>query len=369
MESEHLMVLGGLFGVGLVAGFFMHRSDFCLAGAFRDLFMFRSVHLIRPLLLAVTASAILFELSRASGFLPYYPFPWFSPPAGANLFGGMIFGLGMVLTGGCVVGVLYKLGGGSLLAGVGLLGLIAGSGIYAELDPFWSPLATASRLHQSAITLPQLTGTSPLWWVAPLAAFGVLLSVGWWRRGVWRRESRADGYIPLWVTALVIAVLSLVTLKLSGIPMGITTSYAKFAALAESTLSPRHVAATGYFTSRPAHLVLPGTAMELTGGSGPQFDVVALVQYPLIIGIILGAFVSAVSLGEFRPHWRVPGRQLLMVFCGGVIMALGARISPGCNIWHVLGGLPVLTLQSLLFVIGLLPGAWLGSRLLLKLLG
>lgn len=368
MEPEALIICGGLFGLGLVAGFFMHRSDFCLAGAFRDLFLFRSMHLFRPVVLAVTASALLFEMGRVSGSLVYYPFPWFSPPAGVNLLGGFVFGVGMVLAGGCVVGILYKLGGGSLLAGVGLLGLIAGSGIYAEIHPYWSPLAQASRLHAEAITLPQLTGVSPAWWVAALCAVGGGFCADWWRRGHWHQKHRPDGYIPLWVTALVIAVLSLLMVKLSGLPMGVTTSYAKFAAVAESALFPKHVAATEYFLAQPTHYVLPGTVRELTGGGGPQFDVVALVQYPLIIGIICGAFASALSIGEFKPHLRVPARQILIVFCGGVVMALGARMSPGCNVWHILGGLPVLTLQSLLFLAGLLPGAWFGGRLIQRVL-
>ncbi len=368
MEHEAFIVSGGLLGLGLIAGFFMHRSDFCLAGAFRDLFLFRSMHLIRPLVLAVTASALLFEMARIFGFLPYYPFPWFAPPAAVNLLGGFVFGVGMVLAGGCVVGVLYKLGGGSLLAGVGLLGLVVGSGLYAEIHPYWQPIARAVLLHESAITLPQLAGTSPTWWVAVFCLIGGFCCAVWWRRGRWQQKHKADGYIPPWLTALVIAVLSLLALKLSGIPMGITTSYAKFAALAESALFPEHVAATEYFVAQPTHYVLPGTQRELTGGGGPQFDVIALVQYPLIFGIILGALGSAVSLGEFRLYWRVPGRQVLMVFCGGVIMGLGARMSPGCNVWHALGGLPVLTLQSLLFVVGLFPGAWLGGRLLQKIL-
>lgn len=362
------MVFAGLLGLGSVAGFFMHRSDFCLAGAFRDLFLFRSAHLMCPVVLAVTVSALLFELARMTGFLPYYPFPWFYPPAGVHLLGGIIFGTGMVLAGGCVVGVLYKLGGGSLLAGIGLLGLVAGSGLYAEFHPFWVRIAKASRLHGEAVTLPQLVDSSPVWWVAVFCVAGGLLCFAWWRRGFWHREHGADGYVPLWVTALVIAVLSLLTLKLSGLPMGVTTPYAKFAAIVESVIAPEHVAATEYFVAQPNLHVLPGTVRPLTGGGGPQFDVVALTQYPLILGIILGAFCSAVSIGEFRPHWRVPARQVFMVFCGGVIMALGARMSPGCNVWHILGGMPLLTMQSLLFVAGLLPGAWLGGRLMLKIM-
>lgn len=368
MDAGTLTVLCGLFGLGLIAGFFMHRSDFCLAGAFRDLFLFRSSHLMRPVVLTVAASALLFEFARTSGFLPYYPFPWFAPPSLVNLIGGFVFGIGMVLTGGCVVGVLYKLGGGSLLAGIGILGLIAGSGLYAEIHPYWRSFAEASILHDQAVTLPQLLGTSPSWWAGGLALVGLTACFYWWREGLWQQKFKVEGYVPLWFTALVIALVSLLTLKLSGVPMGMTTSYAKFAAAAETVFFPDYVAGMEYFGNQAVQLTLPGTGRVLSGGGGPGLGIIALVQYPLIIGVILGAFVSALGVGEFKPRWSAPPRQVFMVFSGGVIMALGARMSPGCNIWHILGGLPILTLQSLLFVAGLLPGAWVGSRLLTKVL-
>ena len=51
---------------------------------------------------------------------------------------------------------------------------------------------------------------------------------------------------------------------------------------------------------------------------------------------------------------------------GGIGMGLASRMASGCNVWHVLGGLPILAWQSLLFVAGMIPGAWLGSKLLVK---
>jgi hypothetical protein len=63
-------------------------------------------------------------------------------------------------------------------------------------------------------------------------------------------------------------------------------------------------------------------------------------------------------------HLSVPPRQLAWAFSGGVIMGLASRMAPTCNIWHLLGGLPILSLSSILFVAGLLPGAWLGGRML-----
>ena len=363
--------LAGLtsLGVGLVAGFFMHRSDFCLAGTFRDLFLFRSVRRLRALLLAVAASALLFETARLAGWLPYHPFPLFAPPSLANLVGGCLFGIGMVLAGGCVVGVLYKVGGGSLFAGIALLGLVAGSAVYAEMHVWWRGVSRTLALHGSAITLPQLTGTHPAWWTAGLALVG-----GWLYRR-WRpaadREAlpAAEGYVPLWVTALVLASLGLFSALGTGMPMGITTAYAKVAAGLEELLWPGHAATLDYFSRQPFRYVLPGGGSVLSGGGGAALDVLALIQFPLIAGIVLGALASSLILGEFHPWRRPPLRQGLMVFAGGVIMALGSRMTPGCNVWHLLGGLPLLTMESLLFCGGLLPGTWLGGRLLRRLVG
>lgn len=363
--------LAGLtsLSVGLLAGFFMHRSDFCLAGAFRDLFLFRSVRRLRALLLAVAASAVLFEAARLAGWLPYYPFPIFAPPSLANLVGGCLFGIGMVLAGGCVVGVLYKFGGGSLFAGIALLGLVAGSALYAELHPWWSAISRATALHAQAVTLPQLTGTHPAWWAAGLALGGGWLYRRWRPADNRQATPAAEGYVPLRVTALVLALLGLLSALGTGMPLGITTAYAKIAAYVEAIFWPEHVAALGYFSQQSFRYVLPGDGPVLNGGGGAELDVLALIQFPLIIGIFLGALVSSLALGEFQPWRRLPLRQGAMVFAGGVVMALGSRMTPGCNVWHLLGGLPLLTMESLLFLLGLLPGVWLGGRLLRRLVG
>jgi uncharacterized membrane protein YedE/YeeE len=368
LEESALLVLTTSLLVGLTAGFFMHRSDFCLAGAFRDLFLFRDGRRLRALVLLATVSAVLFELARVTTLLPYYPFPWFAPPSLANIAGGCLFGIGMVLAGGCVVGVLYKLGGGNLFAGVALLGLLAGSGLYAEIHPFWSRVSQAVTWQDAGVTLPQLTGVAPGWWVAGMVAVGGGFCWRWWRQGLWRPPGQqAEGYLPLWLTALVLAGLGLLSVLGTGMPMGVTTSYAKAAAFLEGLIAPGHVADVAYFTAQPIRYTLPYGGPPLAGGAGPGLDVVALIQLPLIVGIVLGALISALLLGEFHPRWRMPGRQVLMVFAGGVIMALGSRMTPGCNVWHLMGGVPLLTMQSLLFLAGLLPGAWLGGRLFVHL--
>jgi uncharacterized membrane protein YedE/YeeE len=121
--------------LGYLAGIIMHRSDYCLAGMFRDLFLFKRTFMLRTLVLLVVSSMILFEAARQIGILPLYPFPLLYSPTPANIVGGMLFGLGMVLAGGCVVGTLYKMGAGSILSTVTFAGLILGSFFYAEIHP------------------------------------------------------------------------------------------------------------------------------------------------------------------------------------------------------------------------------------------
>jgi hypothetical protein len=219
------------------------------------------------------------------------------------------------------------------------------------------------------VTLPQLTGTPPAGWGMAAALAGGWLCWRWRRTGIWSGAAPVRGYVPLGVTALVLAALGLLSALGTGMPLGITTSYAKAAAFMEQWLWPTHAGTLAYFTAQPLNYVLPAGGPPLAGGAGPVLDVLALIQFPLIAGIVLGAMASALSLGEFHPRWRLPLSQTVMVFAGGVIMGLGARMTPGCNVWHLLGGLPLFTMESLLFLIGLLPGAWLGGLLLRRLVG
>ena len=86
----------------------------------------------------------------------------------------------------------------------------------------------------------------------------------------------------------------------------------------------------------------------------------------MIAGIILGGTLSATLLGEFTIYHQLPWRQYLSAAIGGVLMGLASRMAPACNVWHLLGGLPILAFTSLLFLAGMLPGAWIGGRILTK---
>ena len=367
LQHPYVIIVLASFLLGSVAGYVMHRSDFCMAGTFRDFFLFRDTFMLRMLVLAVVASMILFEAARLFGLLSPYPFPLLGPPSLATFVGGVLFGTGMVLAGGCVVGTLYKMGAGSLLGAFAVAGLIAGSTLYAEIYPGWSALVSATTVFPDKVTIPEIVGVSPTLLLAPVAVAASLLLLRWYRQDRWQRPSAAEGYLQPWKAALALALIGTVSYVLVGMPLGITTSYAKIGAYIESTVLPEHVDGLAYFRAESLSYRPPLGDLTLHGGAGPVLDGIAAIQFPLILGIVLGAACSAVMLREFRIYWRVPLRQCVSAVIGGVVMGAAARMAPACNVWHLLGGLPILAAQSILFVLGMVPGAWLGSRLLTRL--
>ncbi len=230
MMSTIAEIMGASLAIGLAAGVVMHRSDYCLVCPFRDIFLFKDAFPMRVLFLLVVCSMVLFEAARAFGLLPFYPFPLIGSPSAANAIGGALFGVGMVLAGGCVVGTLYKMGSGRLLSLVAFAGMVAGSGLYAEFHPWWASFARSTTIPGARVTVPQWAGVSPAAFVWLLAALALPLFLKWRKEGKMRHGGAPAGYIQPWAAALVLALLGTISWVAVGMPMGVTTTYTKMAA-------------------------------------------------------------------------------------------------------------------------------------------
>lgn len=350
--------------LGAIAGYVMHRADFCVAGMFRDLFLFRTGHPLRPLLLLVACSMLLFEAARQAGLLVAYPFPLIGSPSLANLFGGLLFGVGMVLAGGCVVGTLYKMGSGSVTSLVAFCGLILGSALYAEIHPFWGSVIKKTTFFPGKVTIPQIMGIDPILPILSLTIPATAYIVKVHRTGGWNRRTYAEGALQPWKAALILSLTGTVSYIVIGMPLGITTAYAKIGGWCESLIIPCHFDTLAYFKLIPLNYRNPLTGLHISGGPGPAIDAIALIQFPVIAGIVAGSAFSAIILKEFKIYVNLPLRQYASAALGGLIMGLASRMAPACNVWHLFGGLPIMAIQSILFLIGIVPGAWLGGIIL-----
>jgi len=366
VANVHLLMIATGFLAGSGVGYLMHRSDYCMAGMFRDLFLFRTAVMFKTFLLFLVVSLPLFELIRLSG-LVLFPFPKYGPPSGSNLLGGFLFGVGMVLAGGCAVGTLYKMGAGSFSSLLAFIGMIIGSILFAVLYPHLLLLDKALVLPTRAVTLPDLLQIPS--WLAVLVLLLIMTPVihRWFRRGDLQKATVVEGYLQPWKAAIGLALLAVSFLLVMGLPMGVTTSNAKFGAILLQLVVPEQYATLAFFQRNSFEYLPPLGGGLVIGGAGAALDGIALVQFPLIIGIIIGSAWSAIRLEEWHLHCKLPWRQVCSAILGGIIMGLASRMAPSCNLWHLYGGLPILGLQSILFLVGMLPGSWLGAVLLSRL--
>lgn len=364
--NDPILLTLACFTCGLLLGVVLHRGEFCMAGIFRDIFLLNDFTMLRPLLLAVLSTMLLFALAGFTGLVPPGPPP--SLPDGVTLMagaGGILFGLGMVLSGGCVVGTLYKMGAGSLSSFIAFWGIVAGSLLYAHLHPSFLALAQSMEFC-GPTTLTQLwPKLAPfIVWLLPLLFFPFFKH--WLKQGKLSFTDHAVGYIQPWITALALAFIQTIYYIVTTTPLGISTAYAKISFLLASPLAPEHVSGLSYF-NRPSLLINTENG-PLSGGPGPGFGLIFQSEMGLLAGIVAGSMLSAIALKEFAFHGWPPFRQGVGALLGGVLMALGARVASGCNVKFVLGGLPLLSLQAMLFVGGMLAGAAMGTWALTRLI-
>ena len=115
--------MGGLLFFGFLIGMVMHRGRFCFANAFREPFMTGDSRMMRAVLLSLLIYALGSAVIKWSYIQPpesgiYHPF-WLG-----SLGGGLIFGVGMLLAGGCASGTLWRVGEGHVKLWVALFGFL-----------------------------------------------------------------------------------------------------------------------------------------------------------------------------------------------------------------------------------------------------
>lgn len=86
----------------------------------------------------------------------------------------------------------------------------------------------------------------------------------------------------------------------------------------------------------------------------------------IIIGILAGGFIVILLEKESKAWVRYPLRVAVFAFIGGAIFGLGTRIAQGCTTWHYLGGIPAMSLTSIVVAIVSIPFAYLAFLLMAK---
>lgn len=100
----------GLIFIGLLLGIVMHRTRFCFAGAFRDPFMTGDNRMIKAVVVALIIYCFGSAIIKWNYIQPHdmgVHHVWFG-----SLLGGFVFGVGMLLAGGCASSALWRMAEG-----------------------------------------------------------------------------------------------------------------------------------------------------------------------------------------------------------------------------------------------------------------
>lgn len=81
-------------------------------------------------------------------------------------------------------------------------------------------------------------------------------------------------------------------------------------------------------------------------------------------GIILGALMAALLSWQFKIR-RESFKGYIQGFVGGIIMGFGTVLTPPCNVGGFFSAISALSLSGFVMMAGLVPGAYLGARVMM----
>lgn len=155
-----------IFGVAL--GFTLQRSRFCFTASLRDPVLTGSTSLSKAVIIAISVATVGFAAIQFSAVSKGAAIPGNVSPVGIHTaIGATMFGIGMVIAGGCASGTLMRVGEGFLMQVLSLVFFIVGSLWGARDFGWWSEMF----MPKKGIFLPQVLG----WIPALLLQFGLLL--------------------------------------------------------------------------------------------------------------------------------------------------------------------------------------------------
>ncbi len=166
-----------LFGVAF--GVIFQRSRFCLVRAFREPFMTGDAEHTRAAALALVISTLGFAILKFTDLKDKSE--WVFPAAGAGaLAGGLAFGVGMTLAGGCGAGSIWRAGEGQ----VKLWAAIACFALGVSLTRLAAAQAGLLQQLGAAVFLPSAIG-----WGGAIGLVVVVMAA-WALGATWNEETR-----------------------------------------------------------------------------------------------------------------------------------------------------------------------------------
>jgi uncharacterized membrane protein YedE/YeeE len=349
------VVVWGGFALAFVFGVVANKTNFCTMGALSDIVNMGHWGRMRMWLLAIAvavagATALLYtgqvDLSKATAQRP--TLAWLS-----LLVGGLTFGVGMTLSGGCANKNLVRVGGGSVrsvvvLVFLGIASYMTLKGLFGQwraswLDPVAVNLGALGWKDQSLATaVAKLTGlpaASALLATATVLVIALLVFVF--------KDRRFRSNPTQIIGAVVIGALVVGGWYVSG-HLGFgenpeTLEQGYFATNSRTVESMSFVGPMAY----GLELLMLWTDKSLH----VTFGIASL------LGVVLGSAAYAVASKHFRWEGFASLTDLRNQLIGAVLMGFGGVTALGCTIGQGLTGVSTLAIGSFIAVAGIVAGS------------
>ncbi|MEK9672566.1 MAG: YeeE/YedE family protein [Rhodospirillaceae bacterium] len=341
-----LIVSSAGFGLGIVFGITAQRTNFCTMGALSDAVFMEEWNRFRAWMLAVAVAVLGSQALHIAGVLNLSKSIYLTANLGwaGAIIGGLLFGFGMTMTGGCGNKTLVRLGAGNLKSLVvavvlgifaymtlrGLIGLarvelegatnidLGAHGMKTQGIPdLIAQLAVPAGTAQIAVTAVVVLGL--LWFCFKSEEF---------------RQSKADVAAGLIIGALVPAAW-----YVTGV---IGNDEFEPVAMASFTF----VAPVG----ESIQYLMTFTGSKINFG-------IAVVG-----GVIMGSFLSAKVKGEFKLESFTDANDMARHLFGASIMGIGGVMALGCTVGQGITGMSTLAFGSVLALGSIMLGGVIGLK-------
>ncbi|NQU59477.1 MAG: YeeE/YedE family protein [Rhodospirillales bacterium] len=349
MEEMPITTVVGFAGfiAGIVFGATANKTNFCTMGALSDIVFMEDYSRFRAWLLAMAVAIIGSQALHMAGLINLYESIYQTTNLGwlGAIIGGLMFGFGMTMAGGCANKNLVRIGGGNLKSIIvvivmGIFGYMTLRGLvglarveleaFSNIDLSEMGLASQGMIDILAMVIGGETENLRLGFTAlfaggllvfcfkdagfrsqPLNIFGGLIvgamvPLGWWITGV----LGADEFDP-------VPLFSFTFVS----PAGESIQY----------------------------------LMTFTGAT-INFGIAT------VGGIIVGSFLMAMMSNSFHIEAFTDTADMKRHLFGAAIMGIGGILALGCTVGQGITGMSTLALGSLIALISIIVGGLIGLK-------
>ena len=330
-----VLAVGGAV-IGLLFGFFAQRSRFCLRAAVIDFWHGQFKDKLSIWLLAFSAAVIATQALVLWGGLDSSAARQIAARGSLSgaIVGGLMFGIGMILTRGCASRLLILSANGNLralLSGL-IFAVVAQSSLSGALMPARIAVSEWATLEGGpGRDLLAMSGTGH--------EAGLMIGLLCFATAIYFVSRSASKPVMVWVGGI-------------GTGLCVAAAWGFTQWVAKNSFEPIQI--QGLTFSGPSAEWL----MRILQSPAPKIG----FEFGLLPGVFLGSFLGAMAGKEFKLEGFKDGYSMRRYIVGAVLMGFGSMLAGGCAIGAGVTGGAIFALTAWVTLLGMWVGAGLTDR-------